>query len=89
MAARSKGGNTGKRNRIKNAVIECLKGKHVCSLATMRRDGYPQANVVDCVNEGLNFYIATYAGASKVDNIMLSPKASLTVAGKSSDYCQD
>jgi general stress protein 26 len=73
------------KERAKKEVMNYLKEKEICSLATLRRDGYPQANMVDYVNDGLTFYIATYATASKVDNIRFNPKVSLTVEEKSDD----
>lgn len=76
------------KEKVKNEVIRYLQGKDICSLATLRRDGYPQANVVNYVNDGLTFYIATYATASKVDNIRFSSKVSITVGEKSSDINQ-
>ena len=73
------------RERAKREVFNYLKGKEICSLATMRRDGYPQANMVDYVNDGFTLYIATYITASKVDNIRFNSKVSLTVGDKSDD----
>jgi general stress protein 26 len=76
------------KENAKREVIHYLKEKEICSLATLRRDGYPQANVVDYVNDGLTLYMATFATASKVDNIRFCPKVSLTVGGKSDDINQ-
>jgi general stress protein 26 len=76
------------KEKVKNEVIRYLRGKDICSLDTLRRDGYPQANVVNYVNDGLTFCIASYATASKVDNIRFSSKVSITVGEKSGDINQ-
>ena len=70
-------------NGLRACVLELLAANEVLTLATLREDGWPQANTLAYVNEGLTLYAATGADAEKVLNIRRDPRVSLTVdAGK-------
>lgn len=49
------------------------------TLATLREDGYPQANTVSYANDGLTIYFGTGRDSQKVKNIQHCDKVSLTI----------
>jgi hypothetical protein len=49
------------------------------TVATVRPDGYPQANTVNYVSDGLVIYFGCAAESQKVRNIGCNDKVSLTV----------
>lgn len=49
------------------------------TIATLRSDGFPQANVVSFVHEDLTIYFMTVAGSRKALNLLHSDKVSGTV----------
>jgi PPOX class probable F420-dependent enzyme len=63
----------------KRFVLGQLKAHHNMSLATVRRDGYPQATTVAYANDGLVLYFACDRASQKVRNLRRSPKVSLTI----------
>jgi len=67
-------------------VVELLAANEVLTLATLREDGWPQANALAYVNEGLTLYAATGADAAKVRNIRRDPRVSLTVDAGKTDW---
>ncbi len=50
-------------------VLDILNTHRTMSLATIRDDGFPQANTVSYANDGLTLYFATNSIYSKVKNI--------------------
>lgn len=63
----------------KRFILDQLKGHHNMSLATVRRDGYPQATTVAYANDGLTIYFACDRNSQKARNLRRSPKVSLTI----------
>jgi general stress protein 26 len=49
------------------------------TIATLRRDGYPQATTVTYVNDGLDIYFGCDRTAQKIRNIKHDSKVSLTI----------
>ena len=67
-------------------VVELLAANEVLTLATQREDGWPQANTLAYVNEGLTLYAATGADSAKVLNIRRDSRVSLTVDAGKTDW---
>jgi general stress protein 26 len=67
-------------------VLDLLKRHNIMTLATVRKDGYPQATTVSYVNDGLNIYFAFDKTAQKVRNIKRCNKVSLTVGRDYRDW---
>lgn len=63
----------------KRFILGQLKAHHNMSLATVRRDGYPQATTVAYANDGLTIYFACDRNSQKARNLRRSPKVSLTI----------
>ena len=49
------------------------------TIATVRKDGYPQATTVSYVNDGLKIYFGCAANSQKAKNLACDSKISLTV----------
>ena len=64
---------------IRKKVIEYMEGHNICTVATLREDGFPQANTVEYVNEGTNILFATDPESQKTKNIKFSNRVSLTI----------
>ena len=60
-------------------VISILDQANDMTIATVRKDGYPQATTVSYVNDGLTIYFGCAAESQKAKNIARSDKVSLTV----------
>ena len=71
---------------LRALVVELLAANEVLTLATLREDGWPQANTLAYVSEGLTLYAATGADAAKVLNIRRDPRVSLTVDAGKADW---
>jgi general stress protein 26 len=60
-------------------ILDLMKRHNIMSIATVRRDGYPQATTVTYANDGLSLYFGCDRAAQKVRNIRRSSKVSLTI----------
>lgn len=60
-------------------IVEILDDVCDMTIATLRPDGFPQANVVSFVHDDLRLYFMTVAGSQKALNIAHSDKVSGTV----------
>lgn len=60
-------------------IVEILDDVQDMTIATLRSDGFPQANVVSFVHDDLKLYFATITGSQKALNIAHSDKVSGTV----------
>jgi hypothetical protein len=60
-------------------IIEILDTVNDMTIATLRSDGFPQANVVSFVHANLKIYFMTVAGSQKALNLLHSDKVSGTV----------
>lgn len=63
----------------KRTILNIIESGRDMSLATLRRDGYPQANLISYANDGLRLYFATARNSGKVANIQQCAKVSLTI----------
>lgn len=60
---------------IRNIIDE----RNDLTLATLRPDGYPQANTLSFASDGLVLYVGTSPDATKLRNIRHCPKVSLAI----------
>lgn len=66
-------------DELRETILSMYTRQSEISLATVRADGWPQANVVDIWNLGLTLYFQTHEAASKAQNIERDPRVSLTL----------
>ncbi|NDV27536.1 pyridoxamine 5'-phosphate oxidase family protein [Desulfovibrio sp. JC010] len=66
-------------DEIRALILDMFARQSEISLATVRADGWPQANVVDIWNLGLTLYFQTHEAASKAQNIERDPRISFTL----------
>ena len=71
---------------IRRFIEALLVAERDMTLATLREDGYPQANVVSYANDGLTVYFATGRDSQKVRNLTGCAKSSITVASPYADW---
>ena len=64
---------------IKKRVIDYINKHNICSIATLREDGFPQVNTVEYVNDNLILYFATDPHSQKIKNIKQNSRVSLAV----------
>jgi general stress protein 26 len=60
-------------------IVGLMKRHNVMTIATVRKDGYPQATTVTYANDGLDIYFGCEKTAQKVKNIKRCGKVSLTI----------
>jgi PPOX class probable F420-dependent enzyme len=72
--------------RLRKLIHEILEGETDLSLATIRPDGAPQANVVSYASEGMVLYFGTYAASQKIVNIRHSSRVALTITPAYEDW---
>lgn len=65
--------------KMENLVLDIMKNHNILTLATLREDGYPQANTVTYANDDLTIYFSTAQDSQKIKNIKNSNKVSLTI----------
>jgi len=65
--------------KMESLVLDIMKNHNILTLATLREDGYPQANTVTYANDGLTIYFSTAQDSQKVKNIKNCNKVSLTI----------
>lgn len=64
---------------IKRFILGIVRAQTDLTLATIRPDGYPQANTVSYVSDGLILYFGTVRESQKVRNLQQCNKVSLTI----------
>lgn len=64
---------------MKIKVIAYMAAHNICSFATTREDGFPQANTVTYANDGTNIFFVTARESQKIKNIKFNNKVSLTI----------
>jgi PPOX class probable F420-dependent enzyme len=64
---------------MRKRILDLLKRHNIMTIATVRKDGYPQATTVTYANDGLVIYFGCDRTTQKVRNIRRSPKVSLTI----------
>lgn len=65
--------------KMEDFILGILKNHNTLTLATLREDGYPQANTVTYANDDLIIYFNTSADSRKIKNIMTCNKVSLAI----------
>ena len=71
---------------LRAKIIDVLKSQHLMALATVRPDGYPQATMVNYINDGLTVYFAADATSQKTGNIKINDKVSVAIASEATDF---
>ena len=71
---------------LRQVILGMYARQSEISLATVRADGWPQANVVDFWNIGLTMYFQSYEGASKVKNMEMDSRVSFTLTPPFDDF---
>jgi len=69
-------------------VLDLLKRHNIMTIATVRRDGYPQATTVTYANDGLDIYFGCDRTAQKIRNIKRDARVSLTIDRDYRDWTQ-
>jgi general stress protein 26 len=64
---------------LRKRILDLMKRHNIMTIATVRKDGYPQATTVTYVNDGLTLYFGCEKRAQKVKNIKRCGKVSLTI----------
>ena len=65
---------------LRTKMMEILSACKDMTIATVRPDGWPQANTVGFVNIGEDIYVETFKTASKTKNIEHDPRVSITMS---------
>jgi general stress protein 26 len=65
--------------KIRNFINQVMEHQPDLTLATLRKDGWPQANTVSYAHDGLVLYFGTAKDSQKVKNIKHCDKVSLTI----------
>jgi general stress protein 26 len=65
--------------KIKRFILGIVTSEHDLTLATIRPDGYPQANTVSYANDGLVLYFGTMRDSQKLKNLQHCNRISLTI----------
>lgn len=73
-------------NELRKRVLEIYAGNSEGTIATLRPDGWPQANVVDFWYVGLYLYFGTFELSQKAKNIERDPRISLTITPPFNDF---
>jgi general stress protein 26 len=73
---------------LRKRILDLMKRHNVMTIATVRKDGYPQATTVTYVNDGLTLYFGCEKTAQKVKNIKRNGKVSLTIDRDYRDWNQ-
>ena len=64
---------------LRKRILDLMKHHNIMTIATVRKDGYPQATTVTYANEGLTLYFGCEKSAQKVKNIERCSEASVTI----------
>jgi hypothetical protein len=65
--------------KVREFILDIINGRNDLSLATLRPDGFPQANTVSYASDGLALYFAAGRDSQKVRNMQYSTNVSLTI----------
>jgi PPOX class probable F420-dependent enzyme len=76
------------KRELKEIIVALLRSHNIMSIATVRRDGFPQATTVVYANDGTTLYFACDRASQKVRNIARSPKVSVTISNDYEDWSQ-
>lgn len=64
---------------MKKQIISIIDDCDDMTIATVREDGFPQANTVSYVNDGLAIFMGTSSESAKAKNLTRNNKVSLTI----------
>lgn len=70
---------------IRQTILDLLDKHRIMTLATNRRDGWPQATTVGYANDGLTLYFFCATNSQKAANIARDDRVSLTIDFDTSD----
>ena len=65
---------------FKQQIVEILGQHRIMTIATNRKDGWPQATVVGYANDGIVIYCGIARDSQKFANIARDPRVSLAIA---------
>lgn len=65
--------------KLRQLILEIIETGRDLSLATLREDGYPQANAIGYANDGLTLFFGTARTSQKIKNILRCSKVSLSI----------
>lgn len=71
---------------MKSFILGQMKTHRTMTVATVRKDGWPQATTVAYVNDGLNLYFGCDPDSQKVRNISRCKKVSVAIDGDGEDW---
>jgi nitroimidazol reductase NimA-like FMN-containing flavoprotein (pyridoxamine 5'-phosphate oxidase superfamily) len=71
--------------QIRKKILSLLDQHRIMTVATLRRDGWPQATTVGYVNEGLTLYFVCGLESQKAANLARDDRVSLTIDHDTSD----
>jgi hypothetical protein len=66
-------------SRTRRFILDIIDSRNDLTLATLRTDGFPQANTVSYASDGLVLYFGTGRDSQKARNIQQCRKVSLTI----------
>lgn len=72
---------------FKAEIIALLNAHQIMTIATLRRDGWPQATVVSYANEGLVLYTIIGRNTQKYLNIVRDPRVSVAISSDWRNRC--
>lgn len=72
--------------KLKALILKEMKSHDTMTVATVRRDGWPQATTVVYANDGLDLYFVCDRDSQKARNIARCGKVSVTIDGDSKDW---
>lgn len=70
---------------MEDKAIRILKAHRVMAIATIRRDGWPQATMVGYANDGLLIYFVISRESQKFANIKRDPRVSIVIGADFED----
>ena len=76
------------RNIILDQIISIIDREGDMTLATHRPDGFPQANIVSYVNDGITLYFGTSENSEKVKNIAFNEKVAVSINHPRDDWTE-
>jgi general stress protein 26 len=79
-------GHASKAAIFTSEVLSILKDSREATLATLRPDGWPQATIINFVNDETQIFFACGASSQKVDNISRDSRISLALVAPYSSY---
>ncbi len=76
------------RNVILDQIISIIDQQEDMTLATQRSDGFPQANIVSYVNDGMTIYFGTSETSEKAKNIEFNEKVAVSINKPREDWTE-